>query len=674
MTGTDARGKAQGSSRWKALLFVALGACALALAAYGVRTFWGPGTAQAQRTTAAPAPRPRATGQAVPQRTRATTASTTSRAATSRTAATTAGPQPAAPVQASTTQLKTLAVVNGQQITRQQLAQECLRRYGSQVLETIINRYVIVQACRQRGVEVTEADVDQEIKQMAGKFGLSVDRWLEMLEAERELPAEQYRREIVWPTIALRRLAADKLQVTAEELKQAWENEYGPKVKARLIVVSTREKAEQLHARAVANPEQFGQLAKAESEDATSASVRGMIPPIRKHTGNAELERAAFSLQPGEISPVIQVANQYLILQCEERLPETFVAENFREGIETQLRDRIRDEKMREAASDLFRKLQDEARVVNVYNSADLRRQMPGVAATINGQQILINQLAEECIRRHGKEVLEGEINRLLLTQELKRRGTKVEQNDLNAEIARAAQSYGYADVKAWLAEVEKQEDASVDLYVDDAVWPTVALKKLVADSSETQVTQDDLEKGFEANYGERVEALAIVLSSQRQAAKVWEMARNRPTDQFFGELAQQYSIEPVSRANFGKVPPIRRHSGQPNLEEEAFALQPGQLSGITAVGDKYIILRCLGRTQPVVEEFEAVKGELFRDIQEKKMRLAMAKTFDDLKEAAQIDNFLTGTSQSGKRSVTSRAGAPAAATGSRPASGPSRQ
>ncbi|MCO6455545.1 MAG: peptidylprolyl isomerase [Pirellulaceae bacterium] len=580
-------------------------------------------------------------------------------------------------------QLKVLAVVNGQQVSRQQLAQECLRRYGSDVLETIINRYVISQACQQRGIQVSQQDVDEEIKQLAGKFGLSVDRWLEMLKTERDLDPEQYRREVVWPTLALRRLAQDKLTVSPQELRQAWESEYGPKIKARLIVANSLEKANQLHARAVANPEQFGQLAKEESDDSTSASVRGMIPPIRMHSGTPEVEQVAFRLQPGEISRVLQVADQYLILQCEQRLPETPIAENFRASAEAQLRERILDDKLRVAATDIFRQLQDEAQVVNVYNSPQLRQQMPGVAATINGQQIPLHQLAEECVRRHGEEVLDGEINRLLLNQELQRRGKSVERADLDAEIQRAADAYGYVradgtpDVNAWLAEVQKQEGASIELYVDDAVWPTVALKKLVEGHADVEVTQEDLQKGFESNYGERVEALAIVLNNQRQAAKVWELARNRPTDQFFGELAQQYSIEPVSRANFGKVPPIRRHSGQPNLEDEAFALQPGQLSGIIAVGDKYIILRCQGRTQPVVEQFETVKDELFKDIQEKKLRLAMSNEFDRLKELAQIDNFLTGTSQTGKRSGTADVPLgplpPAASTGRAPTAGPSR-
>ena len=58
---------------------------------------------------------------------------------------------------------------------------------------------------------------------------------------------------------------------------------------------------------------------------------------------------------------------------------------------------------------------------------------MPGVAATINGGQIAMKQLADECVARHGKDVLEGEINRRLLDQELRDqapRGQELQQRE----------------------------------------------------------------------------------------------------------------------------------------------------------------------------------------------------------------------------------------------------
>lgn len=631
MTRKEARGKVPHRSYWRRRLVVVSSVLVIIGVCIVLRTFSGPRDAQARSPRdAAPAPVTRA---------------------------------PAAP-QAGTTaaskKTNLVAAVNGQEISRQQLADACLLRYGQEILESMLNKHLIWQACQSQGIAVSDEDVEAEISRLANKFGLSAGRWLTLLRDERGITPEQYRQEIVWPTLALRALAARQIEVTPEELQKAYEAEYGPRVKARAITVSSLERAEQLRAQAVNSPDEFGALAKQYSED-QSASVHGLIPPIRRHVGDENLERVAFGLQEGEISPVIQVANQYVILKCEKHMAETYIAERFRADAEARLRDGIQDQKLRSAAANMFQELQSQAQVVNVMNDAQLRRQYPGVAATINGHQITLQQLAEECIARHGRDVVDGEINRQLLLQALKKKGLEVTQQDLDQEIARAADSYGYLktdgspDVEKWLAEVTREENATVELYIRDAVWPTVALKKLV--DSQVEVTEEDIQKGFESNYGPRVEALAIVLNNHRQAQKVWEMARDNPTDQFFGELAHQYSVDAVSRENFGRVPPIRRYGGRPELEDEAFRLKPGETTGIIASEDNYVILRCTGQTTPVVGALDTdVRDELVKDLREKKLRLAMAVEFDRLQQSATIENYLSGSFQSATTSDRSAA------------------
>ena len=144
----------------------------------------------------------------------------------------------AKPAGSSTKPLTVVASVNGEQITRQELADECLRRYGTDVIESIVNKHLIWQACQSHGLEITEKDVDDEIARLATKFGLSPGRWLTLLQQERDLSPEQYRREIIWPTLALKALAAKELVVTPEEMQMAMEAEYGPRVKARASLPS----------------------------------------------------------------------------------------------------------------------------------------------------------------------------------------------------------------------------------------------------------------------------------------------------------------------------------------------------------------------------------------------------------------------------------------------------
>jgi parvulin-like peptidyl-prolyl isomerase len=618
--------------------------------------------------------------QALPPASQQQPAAVASRPASPQTLPPAKSVQPTAAMSKSTalppsTTLQVMAVVNGEQINRQELGRECIRRYGEEVLESMVNRQLIGDACAQKGIVVSDADVSTEIDKVAGRFGLARDRWLTLLREERGFSEEQYRREVLWPMLALRQLVASEIQVTDEDIRKAFESEFGSKVRARLIAVDKQDKAEQVRAQAVADPNSFGELSKKNTIEAGIAAAYGVIPPIRHHLGDADLERVAFALKPGQISEVVHVANMYYILKCEEIMPQQFLSSQQLAEQQARMKEKIKENKLRVSAAEFFEKRKKEANIVvlvttksdndpekneqqknDLAKKQKLQQEMPGVAAIVNGKQLTYAQLADECITRHGSEVLDGEINRKVLQQELNRKRLVVEERDIDLEVERAADAYGFVakdgkpDKKRWLEQVTNAPGATVDLYVRDAVWPSVALKKLVG--TKIDVTDDDLRKGYESNYGERVEAQAIVFSDMRQAQKVWDLARNNNTEPFFAELAQQYSIEPASRSNGGKVPPIRRFGGAPIVEDEAFKLRPGEISGILAVDGQFIMLRCVGRTKPVQTDFSAVRGELAKDIQEKKLRVLMTKEFDRLREVAQIDNFLAGSSQTGGRSA----------------------
>jgi parvulin-like peptidyl-prolyl isomerase len=549
-----------------------------------------------------------------------------------------------------------VAVVNGRQITRDELAQEALRHYGAEVLDNLTKKYLIVAQCRRQNLSVTRAEVDREIQRLAARFKLPVDQWLKMIKSERGITPDQYAEDIIWPTLALKKLAGTNLQVTHEELVREYDILYGEMVRARLIAVKDRSQAESIRQAAVAHPDDFAELAKKFSQDQASAAGGGWIQPIRRHGSFPEIEKAAFSMADGDISPVIHVADQFVILKREGGIPPRDVK---LESVASKLEELVRDRKVRAAAQDIFLKLSENARVEKCFDDPVKSQQMPGVAATINGRPMIsVAELAQACIDRHGEEVLEGTINRTLLELECQKRGVQVSAQDMDQEIARAAalgvppKSDGSPNVKAWLEEITRNEGISLEIYRRDVVWPSVALRKLA--EGRVTVTPEDMQRGFESNYGPQARCLAIVLNNQRRAQEVFDLARKNNTAEYFGYLAEQYSIEPGSRALRGEVPPIKKWGGMPVLEDEAFALKPGELSGVIQVNDKFVILRCEGFTKPEVNVKPAeVQDLLHREIYEKKLHLAMGNYFKNLLAAAEIDNYLTGHSHEPDRRAT---------------------
>ena len=551
----------------------------------------------------------------------------------------------------------TAALVNGAEIPREQLIVECVARYGDSVLETLINHRIIEQACQKIGIVVTDAHVDAEIETMAARFQVPKDQWIELIGRERGIAESQYRTEIVWPMLALRQLAHSQSEPTEEEVRQEFERQFGPAVKARIIVSRTQQDAEKVLALAIAAPDDFGGLARQHSVDVTSASANGWVQPIRRHTGVPEFEAAAFSLRQGQVSSVVRVADQFIIIKCEGQLP---AAEFDLAEVRDQISSVIRDQKSRQASGEVFRSLQQASQVEKLLGNPQLQAARPGVAAVVNGTAISSEALAETCLKRHGLEVTEILITRALIDQALAQQRLTITQADIDQEIAYGAMTLGFLrddgtpDTKAWLEHVTQQQEVPIRHYLEDIVRPTVALKKLVGPAS---ITQEDLDKAFQATFGPRARCRMIVLDTQKRAQEVWQLARQNPTSEFFGDLAERYSVDQATQTLRGEVPPIQRYGGQPALEREVFSLSQGELSGVVQVADRFLVLFGEGFTEPVDVDFKEVRSELEQDIQDKKQRIAMAEYFTRLRQGSAIDNFVAGTSQS----PAGRSGAPGA-------------
>ena len=566
------------------------------------------------------------------------------------------GQQPAPDQNGSVRQIQTLAIVNGEEITRQQVANECMRRFGNDALENIVNKLLVAQECQRAGISITEKDVNDQLTKEANKVGMSVEKYIQTIQSGRNVSPDRLKNDVIWNQLALERLAGEQIKVTPEDIQKKMEYEFGERVQVRQIVVDSMKMAQQLHQILAANPDEFVRMAKKHSIDRNSASSGGLMWPIRKNSELPQLEQAAFALQPGQVSNVIPIADTFVILQCIRNYPAENVPQEQLSYVHERIVESLKRDKLRSEAAKLFERLQQQTKIVNVMNDPQLSKQMPGVAATVNGRQVLINRVAEDCITRFGTTMLETEIMRTILLQSMKQKGVQVSQEEINAELHRAAKAKGFLNadgsvqINQWLTYVTQGDQSKVDFYIEDEIWPSVAMKKLVA--SQVSVNDEDLKKGFEANFGPRVDVLAIMLGDNRTAQKVWNMASAEPDPKYFGQLAHEYSIEPGTRNNYGDIEPIPRHGGQPALEAEAFRLKPGEISQIVQVGQNFIILYCKGRTEPVVSDFNAVKQDLYDDILEKKYRLAMGAEFLRLREAAQIDNFLAGTSQPGAAAV----------------------
>ena len=278
-------------------------------------------------------------------------------------------------------------------------------------------------------------------------------------------------------------------------------------------------------------------------------------------------------------------------------------------------------------------------------------QQSPALAR-VNGQTITYDIVARECFERIGEEVLENMINRTVIHVETERRGVQVTEADINSEVTKIAGKFNLP-VDTWYQMLQTERGLSPMQYRRDVIWPMIALRKLAGE--EVQISQADMQRAFQRDYGPRVRCRMIMMDNVRRANEVWEKANRTPDE--FDKLAREYSVESNSRSLGGSIPPISRYSGNQNLEDAAFRLQPGEVSGLIQVENHYVILKCEGHTEQVVTDIKDVWDELHAQLVEEKTQERVALVFENLKKNTRIDNYLTNTSQGGGEGATAANG-----------------
>lgn len=278
--------------------------------------------------------------------------------------------------------------------------------------------------------------------------------------------------------------------------------------------------------------------------------------------------------------------------------------------------------------------------------------------ALVNNQPITRQQLADECVAKKGKEILDAMIRRVIIEQAMARANLAVTPAEIDEEIDAIAARFGIPR-EGWLRTLDKERGISPAQYAREIVYPAIALRKLCA--SRVQVTPKDLKDGFEAKYGEKLNVRMILVNTSNKALEIWEDLRKNTGA--FETVAKEQSMDPGTRAMGGLVPqPISRHAYPQNLSDAAFHQlvdgdprdrdpshkpKDGDITGPIQVDEHaWVILRREGleaaRKVGSLKD-EHVRQSVYEDIYQVKLQEAMEKFLHELLKQAAVENRLTG-------------------------------
>ncbi|WP_169087782.1 peptidylprolyl isomerase [Paenibacillus sp. PL91] len=213
------------------------------------------------------------------------------------------------------TKNETVATVNGENISKDELYDELVKAGGPATLENLVTQELIQQEAKAASITVTDADIDAEIALIKKSFG--TDEEFNSALAQYNMTLDSLKKDTKI-NLTIRKILEPKTDVTAEEMQQFYDankEQLGTpeQIQASHILVATKEEADAILAELKQGGD-FAAIAKEKSIDG-SKDKGGDLGFFGRGAMVPEFEEAAFALKVNEISGVVQSEHGFHIIK-----------------------------------------------------------------------------------------------------------------------------------------------------------------------------------------------------------------------------------------------------------------------------------------------------------------------------------------------------------------------
>jgi peptidyl-prolyl cis-trans isomerase C len=293
----------------------------------------------------------------------------------------------------------------------------------------------------------------------------------------------------------------------------------------------------------------------------------------------------------------------------------------------------------------------DKAATVNgtVITQAELDDQMKIVIDRLRGSGRFPDVPQLDQIR---SQVLENLIARELLYQESQKKDIKISQEAVNEQlISLKAQFPNEVEFNNALTRMNLTEAS-----IKEKLERDLALKKLIEDEVAPKVTvsDSDIRAFYENNpetfkQPERVKASHILIKVDPQADASQKAEAQKKIDlvqaklqkgEDFGALAKEYSEGPTGPKG-GDLGYFTRGQMVKPFEEAAFAMKPGEVSGMVETRFGYHLIKVTDKSAETTVPYEDVKERLGEFLKQKKIQEEINVYVKRLEEKSKIEKFV---------------------------------
>jgi hypothetical protein len=218
---------------------------------------------------------------------------------------------------------RVVAYINGTTaLTREEFGEYLIQRVGAERVELFVNKRIIENEAKKRGVEVTQVEVDAVIDQDCALLSINRGDFVSNVLKKYGKTMFEWKEDVIKPRLMMTKMLRDKVKIDEADLKKTYENRYGVKAKAQVIIWPKSDGQYLKHAQA-----KYDELRKSDADfnaiarlqpESHLASREGHVEPIARWspTGDNTIEDTVFSLKAGQISRIIDTPVGAVVIKC----------------------------------------------------------------------------------------------------------------------------------------------------------------------------------------------------------------------------------------------------------------------------------------------------------------------------------------------------------------------
>lgn len=262
------------------------------------------------------------------------------------------------------------------------------------------------------------------------------------------------------------------------------------------------------------------------------------------------------------------------------------------------------------------------------------------VASLVDSEILLA--LAEKSGIKPSKELVIAEFDKKLkempkeqldmVKKQLELQGKKLD--DIKAEIVKDPNAVKFYAINKWVESNIKNKavvsDADIQKYYNE--------NQAQFKTPETITASHILISTMPAQDKPAVtDPVALAAKDKEAKAKAEKILADLKKGADFGAIAEKESGCPSGKQSKGKLPPFTKGQMVPEFEKAAFALQPGQLSGVVKTPFGYHIIKLESKNPAKVMPLDTVKAAIRSNLQSKAIEKQLTDTLTKEKKSMDV-------------------------------------